>query len=56
MFSSSWRERSATSFHIIAVRPMPITATAIMVGAPIQSPVTITGASSSVIASCVAGV
>ncbi|MNK69703.1 hypothetical protein D3C87_890980 [compost metagenome] len=56
MFSSSWREWSATSFHIIAVRPMPITATAIITGAPSHRPVTITGASSSVMASCVAGV
>ena len=45
----------ATSFHIIAVRPMPMSATAFMAGAPSQRPVTITGASNSVIASCVAG-
>ncbi len=56
MFSSSWRERSATSFHIIAIRPMPMTATAIITGAPIHRPVTMIGASSSVMASCVAGV
>jgi hypothetical protein len=56
MFSSSWCDRSATSFHIIAVRPMPMTDTAIITGAPSQMPVTMIGASSSVIASCVAGV
>jgi hypothetical protein len=56
MFSSSWRERSATSFHIMAVRPMPMTDTAIITGAPSHRPVTMMGASSSVIASCVAGV
>ncbi len=56
MFSSSWRERSATSFHIMAVRPAPMTATAIIIGGPSQMPITMIGASSRVIASCVAGV